>query len=198
MRIPFLRQIVLAGALGLGACANNPPPMGPPPEIVFTNQRPFLLGVARIEIVDKFTPSSAAPHIEMEIGQPPERVIRRWVQDRLKPRGTAGTLRVVINDASATSVQLPAPKGASELFGPPASTKVDMAVDVTLQMLDAQQFVLSEVTGKAARSRTIPGDVKLNQRDDIIRDMVADLVAGLDSEVDPQIRATFGQWLLTQ
>ena len=83
------------------------------------------------------------------------------------------------------------------MFKKEQAARVDMSVDVALQMLDERQFVAAEVTGKANRSRTEPEGQKLNERDKLLYDMVEDLMQGFNSEVDPGIRSTFGPWLGT-
>jgi hypothetical protein len=71
-----------------------------------------------------------------------------------------------------------------------------MSVDVALQMLDDHQYVVSEVTGNQARSHTELEGQKLNERDRLLYDMVQDLVTGLSKEIDPNIRATFGPYVV--
>jgi hypothetical protein len=52
------------------------------------------------------------------------------------------------------------------------------------------------VTGKSMRSQTLATDLKLNERDKILRDMVVDLVKGFGQQVDPQIRTAFQKNLI--
>jgi hypothetical protein len=188
-------MLVILG-LALAGCSNTPPPMGAPPPISFADEKPYAFDVARVEIVSKYVAPSTPPHIEYELAASPENALRRWAQDRLQPKGTVGTLRVVINDASATEVTLPKDPNASTLFNNGPQSKIDMSLDVSLQMLDDRQFVVSEVTGKSMRSQTLATDLKLNERDKILRDMVVDLVKGFGQQVDPQIRTAFQKNLI--
>jgi len=198
MRRSFTRLLALTLGMLVAACANNPPPTGALPQVSFAGKPPFVLNVAKIEIVPKITPSSQPPHIELTMPVSPENAIRRWVQDRIQAKGSTGILRVLINDATATETPLKMEKGMSAMFTTQQESRIDMSAAVTLQVLDERQFVKSEVTGNATRSRTLPQGLKLNERDKILYDMVVDMVTGLAGQVEPQIQTTFGPWLVMQ
>lgn len=165
------------------------------PELTFRNLPPVQLDIGRIEVVSQYQPPAQAPHIEYDMPVSPEGALKRWVQDRLQPIGRTGTLRVVIRDASATETPLQTDKGFTGMFKREQAARVDMSVDVALQMLDDKQFVTAEVTGKQTRSQTEQEGMKLNDRDKLLYDMVEDLVKGFNGDIDPNIRSTFGPWL---
>ncbi len=187
--------VVLAMGLLLAACSNKPPPSSNFPPVSFTDLKPYSFNVARVEIVPQFTSSSNPPHIEFSMPISPENAFKRWVEDRIKPVGTKGILRVIIKDASATDSPIPRDPNASQLFNTEQTSRIDMSLNVSLQILDDRQFVTAEVTGQAGRNRTLPEDIKLNQRDKILYDMVVDLVRNLDSQVDPQIESTLRPYM---
>jgi hypothetical protein len=192
-----LRSAALVIGLGivLAACSSVNPPMQRFPEMTFRNLPAMQLNVGRVEVITKYQASTKPPHVEYDMPVSPENALKRWVQDRLQPTGTTGILRVVIRDATATETPLPTDQGFSSMFEKQQVARVDMSVDVALQMLDERQFVVAEVTGKANRSRTESEGMKLNERDKLFYDMVEDLMKGFNSEVDPDIHATFGPWL---
>jgi hypothetical protein len=192
----MLRTLVAVVVLGLSACASANPPVNQLPPLTFADKPPFVLNVARIEIVSQYVAPSTAPHIELGLPVTPENAIRRWVQDRIQPRGTAGTLRVIIKNASATETPVPRDPNASNLFGDQATTKVDMEVAVTLQILDDRQFATAEVSGQASRGQTLLSDLKLNERDRILYDMVGDVVNALGTELSPRISTAFHNQLM--
>lgn len=198
MRRFVTRFLVLALGLAVAACSNNPPPMEKLPPVSFRGEKPFVLNIAKVEIVTRYQASSIAPHIEYEVPVSPENALKRWIEDRIQPRGTSGILRVIINDASATETPLAKNPDESDLFTKRQISRIDMSIDVALQMLDERQFVKAEVTGKASRSRTLPEGLKLNERDRILYDMVVDLIKGAGSQLDSQIQNTFGNWMVMQ
>ena len=197
MRHPILKFMVVAVGLSLAACASGPPPSSALPPVSFADQPPFVLDIARIEIVTNYAAPSSAPHIELTMPVNPENAIRRWVQDRLQPRGTAGTLRVIISDASATETTLPKDPNAT-VFNDEPQSKVDMSVAVALQLLDDRQFVVAEVTGKASSGQTLRSGLKLNEHDRLLYDMVIALVKSMDGEMSPRIRTAFHNQLMIQ
>ena len=190
----------LAGvSLGLGlvlsACSSSAPPVQRLPEMTFLYKAPIRLNIARVEVVSEYTAPAAHPNIEYDMPVSPENAVRKWAQDRLKPVGREGILRIVIHKASATETPLATDLGVTGMFKKEQAARVDETVDVTLQMLDDHQFTVADVSGKSFRSRTEPEDQKLNERDQLLYDMTYDLVRGFDEEVDPNIRTTFSKWI---
>ncbi len=190
--------LVFGFGLLLAACSSVNPPMQRFPDISFANLPPFQLDLGRVEVVSQYQPPAQAPHIETDMPVSPENALKRWVQDRLKPVGRGGVLRVLIKNAAATETPLKTEQGMKSVFEKQQVARVDMAVEVALQILDEHQFVVTEVTGKVERSRTEPEGMKLNERDKLLYDMVDDLIRSFNSEVDPQIHDTFGRWLGAQ
>ena len=189
-----LAGVCLGLGLGLSACS-NPPPVQRLPEMTFLYKPPIRLNVARVEVVSEYTAPTVRPNIEYDMPVSPEAAVRKWAQDRLKPVGKEGILRVVIHKASATETPLQTDQSLSGMFKKEQAARVDENIDVTLQMLDDRQFTVADVSGKAFRSRTEPEDQKLNQRDQLLYDMTYDLVRGFDEEVEPNIRTGFNKWL---
>jgi len=197
MFTPVLRKIALAACLGLtvAACANSNPPMQRFPQMTFSNLPAYNLDVGRIEVVAEKQSDGAPPHIEYDMPVSPENALKRWVQDRLRPVGRTGTLRVLIHDASATEVALKTDQGFTGLFKKEQAARVNMVMDVSLQMLDDHQMPVAEVSAHAERERTRPEGQKLNERDKLLYDMVEELMAAYNSQVDPNIGQNFHNWL---
>ncbi|MDR3441261.1 hypothetical protein [Telmatospirillum sp.] len=196
--MPFRSLRYLALIVGLGtmmAACSSAPSMRRLPDMSFRNLPPVQLDIGRIEVVSQFQPPAQAPHIEFDMPVSPENAVKRWVQDHLQPIGRTGTLRVVIRDASATETPLKTDQGFTGMFKKEQAARVDMSVDIALQMLDDRQFVTAEVSGKQQRSRTEQEGQKLNDRDKLLYDMVDDLIIGLNGDVDGNIRSTFGPWM---
>ncbi len=194
------RRLALVFGLGLtlAACAGVNPPVERFPKISFHDQTPFQLNVGRVEVVSQYQAPAKPPHIEYDMPVSPESAVKSWVEDRLKPVGRSGILRVVIHTASATETPLKTDRGVKSVFEKQQVARVDMAVDVSLQILDEHQFVTSEVSAKIERNRTEPEGMTLDQRDKLLYDMVVDLMKGFDADISPNIRNTFGPWLGTQ
>jgi hypothetical protein len=180
----------------LAACTNAPPPMQKLPDMNFAQGAPIQFDVARIEVVNEYKAPAQLPHIEYDMPVSPEAALRNWVRDRLKASGRSGTLRVVIKRAEATETPLATDQGFTGMFKKEQGARLDVAVDVTLQMLDDRQFVVADVSGSASASRTEPEDQKLNQRDRLLYDQVYALVQDFNGKVTPRIPDGLNKWIL--
>lgn len=197
IQMPRLSSLTmsLGAVVLLSACSAAPPPVQKLPDMSFAQSAPFQLDVARIEVVADYKAPAAAPHIEYDMPVSPENALRDWVRDRLRAVGRKGTLRVLIRNASAIETPLKTDQGFTGMFKKEQAAQVDLNLDVALQMLDEQQFVIAEVTGKASRSDTEPEGQKLNERDRRLYDLTYDLVKGFGQEVTPNIPTAFARWL---
>lgn len=181
--------------LALSACSSSSPPVHRLPEMSFLYKPPIRLNIARIEVVSEYSAPAVRPNIEFDMPVSPENAVRRWAQDRLKATGKVGILRIVIKKASATENPLQQDLGFSGMFKKEQQARVDENLEVSLQMLDDQQFTVADVTGKSFRSRTEPEGQKPDERDQLLYDMTYDLVRGFDDEVDSNIRTGFANWI---
>ncbi|MTJ81135.1 MAG: hypothetical protein F8N37_08965 [Telmatospirillum sp.] len=198
MQFRSLRRFAMIVGLGslMAACSSANPPVQRLPDLSFRDLPPVQLDIGQIEVVSEFQPSSRPPHIEYDMPVAPENAIKRWVQDHLQPVGRTGKLRVVIRDATATETPLKTDQGITGVFKKEQAARVDMSIDIALQMLDDRQFVISEVTGRQQNSRTEPEGQKLNERDRLLYDMAHDLIIGFNRDIDANLRSTFHQWVV--
>lgn len=190
----MLRAIAIGLLFALCACSSVNPPAPRMPQMTFANLQALQLDVARVEIVSKYQPPAQAPHIEYDMPVSPENAIKRWVQDRLQPVGKSGTLRVTILDAQATDNPLKVDTGVKSLFEKQQVSRVDVSVEVLLQILDERQFPVAEASAKASRSRTMPEGLKLNERDSILYDLVEATMLEFNTNMDPYMRTSFARW----
>jgi hypothetical protein len=192
-----IRSLFLGASITLlvAGCAGNPPPALTFPPISFSQEAPIKLDVARIEVVSQFKPPAERPHIEYDMPVSPETAVRRWATDRLRAVGHDNVLRVLIKDATATETPVKTEKGLAASFKDQTNADVAMNIDIALQVLDQDQYVVSEVTYQTARSHTEIEGMKLNDRDQLLYDMVNDMARSMDHDIKPNIDNTFGRWL---
>ena len=95
---------LLAVAVIAVSCETAPPSRDSAPPS-FAALPPLVFDLGRIEVVER----PAAPHpddVAHLIPTPPAVAIALWVTDRLRASGTAGALRVTVDEASARSTRL--------------------------------------------------------------------------------------------
>ncbi|CAA7619778.1 conserved exported hypothetical protein [Candidatus Terasakiella magnetica] len=193
---PLRLAAVLLTALAASACQNTKPPMQKLPEISFAHLRPIMLDVGQLEIVSEYTPPGRSPNIEHLMPVSPEGAAQRWAQDRLKPMGKSGFARVIIKDAKVVEVPLAIDKGFTGAFKKEQEARYDAALDVAVQILDARHMVIAEAEATAARSRTVPEGMTLNERDRIQYDISESLARDIDLQMEPLIRNYLGRWII--
>lgn len=193
------RDAILAGlALGasvLMAGCETPVEMQRLPDITFAHLPAFRFDVAEIQVISRFSPPGAAPHIEQRLPVPPEKAMRQWASDRLKAVGGAGTLRFVIEDASATETALALDTSLKGQFTKQQAQRYDLAVRALLVLVDAGGTERGTATALASRSITVREDVSLNERERTLFNVVDRLLADFNSEMETNIGRHLGRWL---
>lgn len=189
--------MALAALLALAACENKPP-VQRLPEISFADKRAISLNVASLEIVPEYVSTGRKPNVEHLMPVSPENATVRWVKDRLKPMGAAGSgsARVVIKDAKVVEVPLKTDKGFTGLFKEEQAERYDGTLDVAIEIKDARGFTQADVVARAARTRTVPEGVSLNERDRIMHEMTEALIRDIDAQMDGLIRTYLSRWVM--
>jgi len=190
------RQFILTGfclgsGLALASCA--PPPEAPSfPDIRFTNEPPFLLQAAQIEIRTFYQPGEADNAFPVS----PLRAIQNWARDRLRANGQGGPARFTIADATAKIMDLPTKGGISGTFTDQVSQQYDIAIDAALELLTTTGAAVRSARVTVSRSATVLQSATANDRARTRYNMVRDMMAEFDSQAQQRITGGFGQYLL--
>jgi len=186
-----LRKTAFAGAalfaLGMiGACATPPAPQFP--ELTFTHLPTIDLGVARIEIVDNFTPPADAKHVENRMPVTPEHALRNWARDRLRATGVSGTARFIIANAAVTETELKRSKGLTGVFTTEQSHRYDAAVNVEVRLDGVPRVSEAYAQAGITRSRTVPEDASINVREEAWFSLTEEVMKDFDPQMSASIR----------
>ena len=183
--------ILLVAAAG---CATPAP--APEPQLGYAHLGPIRLDVAGIEIVDAYLPPLREPHVEHEFPVSPAEALLRWAQDRLVAAGRERRARFVIHDAAVREVRLPRKKGLRGLFTTDQSERYDGRVAVALEIRSGRNVRDAIVEAVAERSRSVPEDASVEERERVFLRITEDLVASLNGEIEKQIAAHLAAYRL--
>lgn len=189
------RHFLLAGlCLGLASCG-PPPPLEPKfPDIRFSDEAPLTLQAARIDIRSLVQPGPD----DQDFPVTPLHAMENWARDRLRPSGTGNLARFTIIKASATEKRLPVKGGIRGTFTDQVSQEYDVAVEATLEILNADGMAVRSVHASASRSRSVLQSATPNDRDKIRYALVKELMQGFDRQMEAQVRNNFGLYLLSR
>jgi hypothetical protein len=187
--------VAALGACMLAACA-TPAPKPTYPELTWTHLAPFKLNVAEVEVVSEYEPPFKDPNVEHLFPLPPEQAARRWARDRIVAAGTEGRARVVIKRASVVEVPLELTEGVRGYFTTEQAQRYDAVVEVAIEVRGPRGYRDGFATAQAERSRTVPEDVTLNERERIWFDITEALMKDFDAEMDRNIRRHLQRFLM--
>lgn len=179
--------IALAVALVGGACTLTPPTTAYP-ELTYGHLGTIDLDVAELEIVDVYRSPVADPHVEHLFPVTPAAAVRRWAEDRLRPVGTAGTLRVLIEDAGVVETPLDRRAGLRGLLTDDQSERYEarLVVEVVAERRDRRESAFTRA--EARRSITVPESISLAERERVWIDLTEALMQDLNMRLDEGIR----------
>jgi hypothetical protein len=190
-----LRRPLLALALALGACAPLPPEPTYP-EITFRAEPPFEFDAAEVEVVDAYRSPLKAPNVEHESPLLPAAALKRWIADRIAAAGTGRRVRVTIEDASITETLLPINQDLKASFTTEQAARLEGSVALEVEVLDAEGSQLAMVRAKSARTRGLPEDATLRERDEVMFQLTEDLANDIDQIMSERIPAQFAAYLI--
>jgi flagellar biosynthesis/type III secretory pathway protein FliH len=193
---PLPARLAALLALALAAACDTAPPSQVFPDITFGHKPPILLNVRAVEVVSRYVSPLKAPNVEHRFPHSPEKVLRRWAQDRLKAVGREGTARFVIQEAGAVEAALAKEKGFKAAFTRQQSERYDAAVEAGLEILDARGQLRGYAAARATRSTTVAEDVSLLERERTWFRFTDELTKDFDVEIERQIREHLGGWMM--
>jgi hypothetical protein len=183
--------------VALAGCQNAPPPQRFP-ELTYGHLGVMRLDVERIEIVSEYQAPLAPPNVDHLFSTPPERVMRRWAQDRLAANGTPGRYaRFVITDAKVTETNLPRSTGISGAFTKDQSQRYDLSMSAAIEIReDRGNFRAGYATASTSRSRTVREDISVNDREKVWFEMLEQAMNELNTELERQIKGNMARFLV--
>lgn len=159
---------------------------------------PIVLDVASIEVQADYVPPMKAPNVDHLIALTPSDAVRLWATKRLKAGGSQGRARVIIKDASVKEQELDRTTGIKGWFTKDQSQKYEGKIQVDIIVDGTARGFSGSVSAAVARATTVAEDVTLAEREKTMTQLVRDLAANLDVELDKSIRANLFPVIIIQ
>jgi hypothetical protein len=184
---------LLAIAL-LAACSNEP--QKPLPELTFVHQPPLKLNVATLDVVSTYKAPMKPPHVEHKFPTPPEELLKRWAEERLRPMGRAESARYTVINAAVTEEPLPKTPGIVGALKNEPSERYTATVEAQLEIFNADGRLVQLASARATRSRSLMEGAKPEERERMWFELTEALMKDFDKEMESAIRQYAGPWLL--
>jgi hypothetical protein len=168
------------------------PNLAPPS---FAQMTPINLDVANIEVIDEYTPPMKAPNVEQFFAVTPEEAVHLWVRDRLRAVGSARTLQVIVKDASVVEKSLPRTQGVKGAFTNDQAQQYDARLEVEMRIYSDRAISDASINVVATRTRTIAENASVAEREKLFHDMLNELMASLNAELEKNIYQYFGNYI---
>lgn len=185
-RMGLATVALLALAVVAAGCEIAPPRYESTPPS-FAELPPLVFDLDRIEMVQR----PAAPHpddVDHLLPTSLATAIEIWVNDRLRARGTVGTLRVTVEEASARLTALETDTEFEDIFTKEQAERLDVRLRVTIEAIDQSGEVNGSAIAEATRSRTLPEGITLAERDQVYDEVIAALLHDYNASMETAIR----------
>ncbi len=186
--------VVLALAGAVSACT-VPPPEPVYPQLTYGHLGTIRLDVAAVEIVEGYEPPLTPPNVEHEFPITPAAAARRWFEDRLEAVGAAGLALAVVREASVVEVALKKTTGLTGLLTEDQSERYDAKLVMEIEIRSAVGDRAAFVRAVATRSRTVPEDITLNDREKVFFELTEALMNDIDAQLSSQINQHLVKYL---
>ncbi len=166
-------------------------------DITFSHLQPLNINVAKVEVENAYKASGDGKHVEDRFPVSPATAMERWIVDRIKPVGGAGSgvLRLVITDAGVLETTLKKDKSVTGAFTKQQSHRYDLNAGGRVEIYDAAGTRTGFSAAKASRSITTREDVTLNEREKIWFEVTEKVMIDFNREMENNIRQYLGAWV---
>lgn len=193
----FLKSRLILCALFAGilaGCAQTPPPRSFP-DLRYSHLPPIAMTVGDIEIVEQYVSPRRSPNVEHQFPVKPAAAAAQWVRDRLQAAGGEARLRATILDGRVVEVPLKRTTGVRGVFTTDQSERYDGTLEVRLEIVSPAGRRQAMVSSKATRTRTVPENVTLAEREDIWFRITESMMNDLNAALEKQIRQHLANWV---
>jgi len=178
----------------IGGCETNVPPRKYP-DLRYTHLPPIRLDAVRVDVVRKYRPTAAKPHVEHEFPVQPATVATNWARDRLQAAGVGNIVRATVVDAGVVEVPMKRTTGVTGVFTTDQSERYDGTLEIMIEIIGPDGRRLAMVSSKASRSRTVPENITLANRETAWFRMTESMMNDVNLALERQIREHFRPWL---
>jgi len=182
---------VLLVCLAVLAACTTPPPQNAFPDITFAHETPIRLDVREVSVEQAYKAPLTPPNVEHLFPVRPDKAAARWAHDRLVAAGSTRWARYIVREASVVETSLDQSKGLTGMLTTEQSERYDARIVVEMQIIADDGRVEGSLTAKAERSRSVPEDISLNERERVWFKMTEDLMKELDAQLEQTIKTTF-------
>lgn len=190
-----LFTLVAAGLLAaLTACETTLPPRAFP-DLRYNHLSPIRLDAVRVDVVQLYKSTGAKPYVEHEFPTKPAFVAAQWATDRLQASGVNNVVRVSIVNGAVVEVPLKRTTGVTGVFTTDQSERYDGTLEIKIEIIGPQGRQLASVSSQARRSRTVPENITLANREKVWFRMTESMMNDLNLSLERQIRQHFGEWV---
>jgi hypothetical protein len=183
--------VAVTSVVLLSGCETAPPRSGFP-QLSYAHLAPIRLDVAQIKIVSEYRSTGVAPNVEHLFPVKPQAAAERWSRERLKPVGASGTARVTIRRASVVEVPLTRSTGVRAMLTTDQAERYDGVIEIAIAILDEAGRQSGAVVSRAQRSKSVPENISLYDREKTWFDMVEAMMNDINASLETQIKKHLG------
>jgi hypothetical protein len=187
----YRRRLLLAAALTLSAACTRSPDPGP---IEAPPVTPLQLTISNLEVVDQVQ-SLPLNFIDRRRTDEMLAATRTYLTQRLHAGGGSEFGRAVIEEASMVEQAIPRGGITGAITGPTRELVGSLAVRVAI--VDGLGIEKAYARAKVERKRPVRDASSVMERDRLARDLVNELLKGLDASLQSAVRENLGMFLVT-
>jgi hypothetical protein len=166
------------------------------PELTYGHYGMIGLDVASVEFVPLYVEPKRPPHVEQLAPVSPLAAMERWTSDRLRAVGREGYARVVVSNASIIETPLKVTGGVRGWFTTDQAARYDAVIEVEVQIRDAGNVQRAFTRARAERSRSVPEDATIRDRERVLFELVEATTTEMNAELDRGIHQYLQRYLM--
>lgn len=186
--------ILFVFGLVLSGCVSTPEPVAER-DIRFAHLGQQTIAVQSIQVMNAYAAPLRAPNVDHEVAPTPDHVLTTWAGERLRAFGSGATGQFVIETASITQESLATDKGFTGLFKTEQASRFVIRLAARFQIVDVNGAGLASARASVERFQTAPEGQTLNERDELLYNLIETAMTDFDKELMTQLARHAGAYL---
>lgn len=166
------------------------------PAVSFRHLPTIDMAVADTTVASTFQTFFNLPRVENEMPVLPENVLRNWARDRLVSTGEGqAALTFTVTDARVVVSDLKTDQTLKAWFTNEQAVRYTVSLSAVVSVDDPDLLSSGRAEAATQRSVIVPEDATLNERRQILFDLIVEAAGALDTALEENIGEHLAMWI---
>tara|TARA_B100000686_G_scaffold149590_1_gene156842 strand:- start:4081 stop:4665 length:585 start_codon:yes stop_codon:yes gene_type:complete len=165
-------------------------------EIDFSEYKGIIFDANNVLVEDVSNKDIEPPYIDHLIFNNVKLNMSKWIKARIIPNfNNENFIKIIIEKANVKAFPIDNNNKIEDIFLNKAAIKIEVDIFIIIEIIDTNSEKLAYLDLKAFKSKDLPENISLNEKDYYIQEMINDIMRDFDKLAVNKIKEIFYQYI---